>query len=467
VRRDERNAPVAALLVDDPKRIDENVRHGHGVGADTRSVQAGWCVGPMRGRSPGVIGVPNPPKSWIATTLALVVVGVCLLAAAGIGLWTYMGTTAVVLHPTAQDVPSVTRAAPPAPWADAVDQARRLVRTSLSAQNLPGFSVAIGIDGELLWAEGFGWSNAEQRARVTPETTFRIGTASAVLTSAAVGLLLEQGRLTLDDEIQTAVPAFPRKEWPVTLRHLMAHVAGVRSDGGDESPLFEVACERPVEALPHFADRPLLFEPGTAYHYSNYGWIAVSAAVEAAAGEPFLRVMRKRIFEPLRMDDTAADDSGKASPDRATFYFPRFSADPRYGLDLMRDIDLSCYAGAGVFLSTASDLVRFGLAVNGGTLLQPATVALLQTSQRLTSGEETGYGLGWDLERMAVGDASVTVVGHDGDVLGGQVASLLTVRDRGLVVAVLSNSSYADTFTVAADIARSFLRNDARPPSPQ
>ena len=148
----------------------------------------------------------------------------------------------------------------------------------------------------------------------------------------------------------------------MTLRQLMGHLAGVRNDGGDEGPLYSQHCKRPAEALPAFADRALLFEPGTQYRYSSYGWILMSAAVEAAAGEPFLPFMQKRIFEPLGMDGTSADSMEPMS-DRVTFYFPRFAADPRYGPDPMRDVDYSCYAGASVFLSTPSDLVRFAMAI--------------------------------------------------------------------------------------------------------
>jgi CubicO group peptidase (beta-lactamase class C family) len=285
---------------------------------------------------------------------------------------------------------------------------------------------------------------------------FRIGTASIALTSAAVGLLLEKGRLKLDEEIQTHVPEFPKKQWPVTLRQLMGHLAGVRNDGGDEGPLLSARCERSVEGLQHFAERPLLFEPGTQYRYSSYGWILVSAAVEAAADEPFLTFMRRQIFEPLGMDDTMADSATEPIPDRTTFYFPRFAADPRYGLHLMRPIDYSCYAGASAFLSTPSDLVRFGMAINSGKLLQPATVELLQTSQRLVSGQETGYGLGWDLETVALAGKQTRLVGHDGESLGGMVASSMTFPAHGIVVSVASNISYADTFAVALKIAQAF-----------
>ena len=309
---------------------------------------------------------------------------------------------------------------------------------------------------EIVWAEGFGWADLEKRVRVEPDTRFRIGTASTALTSAAVGLLLEKDRLKLDEKIQTYVPEFPEKQWPVTLRQVMGHLAGIRSDGGDEGPLFSERCERPVDALQSFKDRPLLFEPGTQYRYSNYGWILVSAAVEDVTNEPFLSFMRRQIFEPLGMGHTQAESASEPIPDRATFYFPRFAANPRYGPDLMRPLDYSCYAGSSVFLSTPSDLVRFALAINSGTLLQPATVQLLQTSQRLPTGEETGYGLGWDLETVELAGKHTRVVGHDGDSLGGMVASLMTFPEHGIVVSVISNTSYADTFGVGVKIAQAF-----------
>jgi CubicO group peptidase (beta-lactamase class C family) len=339
-----------------------------------------------------------------------------------------------------------------------VEQGRQVVRAGLTEQNLPGLSVAVGVGGDIVWAEGFGWGDLDNRVPVAPHMRFRIGTASKAFTSAAVGLLLEEGRLKLDDVIQTYVPAFPEKQWPVTLRQLMGHVAGVKNDGGDEGPLLSESCERPVEGLPSFADSTLLFEPGTQYRYSSYGWILVSAAVEAAANEPFLTFMQKRIFEPLGMRDTNANSATEAIPNRATPYFPRFAADPRYGLHLMRPINYSCYAGSSAFLSTPSDLVRFGMAINNGKLLQPATVQLLQTSQRLPSGEETGYGLGWDLEAAALAGEQTRWVGHEGTSLGGMVASLMTFPEHGIVVSVTSNISYADTEGVALKIAQAFGR---------
>jgi serine beta-lactamase-like protein LACTB len=404
-------------------------------------------------------------KRWnrAETWLGLIVLGIGGIILAVGGLWIYVSATATPLHPDAQSVPSAARSDPSYRWAAAAEQARQIARATVAEQNRPGLSVAVGINQELVWAEGFGWANLEKKVPVAPHTRFRIGTASIALTSAAVGLLLEQGRLSLDDEIQKHVPEFPEKPSPVTLRHLMGHQAGVRSDGGDEGPLFSQRCDRPVDALQHFADSDLRFEPGTEYRYSRFGWIVVSAAVESAAQEPFLTFMQKKVFAPLGMNDTFPDSTTEPILDLATSYFPRFAGDPRYGPDLMREIDLSCYSGGGVFLSTASDLVRFAMAVNGGKLLQPATVELLQTSQRLRSGQETGYGLGWDLETVTLSGAQTRAVGHDGDVLGGTVGSLMTFREHGLVVAVISNTSYADTPAVALKIAQAFDEHSKSP----
>jgi serine beta-lactamase-like protein LACTB len=156
------------------------------------------------------------------------------------------------------------------------------------------------------------------------------------------------------------------------------------------------------------------------------------------------------------MDDTLPDSATEPIPNRATPYFPRFASDPRYGLHLTRPLDYSCYSGSSVFLSTPSDLVRFAMTINSGKLLQPATVQLLQTSQRLASGQETGYGLGWDLETVTLAGEQTRVVGHDGKSLGGMVASLMTFTEHGIVVSVTSNISYADTLAVALKIAQAF-----------
>jgi CubicO group peptidase (beta-lactamase class C family) len=397
------------------------------------------------------------------TLLALIVAAVGLLMAVLLGLFAYMSATVKPLHPDPNRVPSAADPVGAPQWAASVERARQVIRAGLTEQSLPALSVAVGIGGEIVWAEGFGWADLDNQVPVAPDTRFRIGTASIALTSAAVGLLVEQNRLKLDEKIQTYVPEFPEKQWPVTLRHLMGHVAGVRNDGGDEGPLLGRRCERTVDGLEAFGGRALLFEPGTQYRFSSYGWILVSAAVEAAAGEPLPAFMRKQIFEPLAMRDTKPDSSTDPVPKRATPYFPRYGADPRYGLHVMRPVDYSCYAGASVFVSTPSDLVRFAMAVGGGKLLQPATVQLLHTPQRLSSGAETGYGLGWDVETVTIAGRETRLIGHDGTSLGGKVASLMIFPEHRIAVALASNISYADTAGLGVKVAEAFAGQGGRP----
>ena len=291
-------------------------------------------------------------KSRKEIALTAIVLAVGMVGAAILGLFAYVRATATPIHADATSIPSVTHVAPLPKWADAVGKGRRIARAGLTEQNLPGLSVAVGADGDIVWAEGFGFADLETRVPVAPQMRFRIAEVSKPLTSIAVGRLLEQHKLNLDDEIQTYVPTFPKKQWPVTLRQLMGHVSGIRNDAGDEESL--EPCERTLDALKRFADEPLRFEPGTRSNPSSYGSILVSAAVEAAAGEPFFAYMRTKIFEPLGMEDTRPDSSTENVLDRATFYYPRFGGDTRYGPESVREGDQTCWAGAGAFLSTPS-----------------------------------------------------------------------------------------------------------------
>jgi CubicO group peptidase (beta-lactamase class C family) len=216
----------------------------------------------------------------------------------------------------------------------------------------------------------------------------------------------------------------------------------------------------------------------------------VSAAVEAAADEPFLEFMREQVFDPLGMKDTAAysakeenpEDIGGPGedappltfirqqileplgivkpaprvPDRVTLYDPKSGKDPRSGRSVMRLQNLSCYAGAMAFLSTPSDLVRFGTALDRGKLLKTATLQQLQSSQRLASGKDTGYGLGWAIGSLTLAGQPARTIGQDGELRGGMVASLLTVPEHAIVVAVTSNISHANTASIARQVAQAF-----------
>src|SRR5262249_37165742 len=147
----------------------------------------------------------------------------------------------------------------------------------------------------------------EQQVPVTPISRLRIGSVSKPLTAALLGLLVEEGRLDLDAPVQAYVPDFPRKAWPITTRQLAGHLAGVRHYRGHE---FEIRDHYAtvLEGLAIFENASLLFQPGTKFSYSSYGWNLISAVLEGAAHESFLPMMQARVFEPAGMAHTAPDE---------------------------------------------------------------------------------------------------------------------------------------------------------------
>ena len=381
--------------------------------------------------------------------LAVLFTAGIILAGAAVLTFVY---TISPMHTDPEAVPSTAAAAPAERCSSAVEEARRLARSLLVEENLPGLSVAVAWDGRIVWAEGFGWADVDRRAPVTPLTRFRIGSVSKPLTAAAVGLLHDRGRIDLDAPVQQYVPAFPAKQWAFSTRQLMGDVAGIQHEGIPARP-----CATLDEALQIFGSDRLLFRPGTGHRYSIYGWVLVSAVVEAAAAEPFPRFMTREVFERVGMESTVADEAD-GGPGLTSFYFPRSFMRTDLGLQDAAPADYSCFAGAGAFLSTPSDLVRFGSAMLKPGLLKAETIALLQTPLRLESGASTGYALGWNVESVQLTGAPTRLVGHRGTPIGGTI-SLMTFPDRGLVIAAASNVSYAKGVApLGLKVAEAFTR---------
>jgi serine beta-lactamase-like protein LACTB len=350
----------------------------------------------------------------------------------------------------AQELPAPALAPAPGVWKGAVDEARELILDRMEEQTVPGLSVAVGVHGKIVWAEGFGWADLENRVPVWPSTRFRIASISKSLTAGAVGTLVEEGRLDLDAPVQEYVPSFPEKEWPVTTRLLGGHLAGIRHYRDRE---FEsmVHYDDVVGALQIFANDPLIHEPGTAYEYSTYGWNLISAVVQSVAGEPFLNYMRRVVFEPTGMTETVAEHVDSLIYHRSRAYVRT----PDGRIINAPYVDNSNKWSGGGFLSTASDLVRYGQAYLGGAFLRPETVELLWTSQHTRDGERTDYGIGWR-EHLEGGRR---IISHTGGAVGGTTV-LVIYPEEGVVVAILTNIQGAGQTGNAREIAELFMAAD-------
>ncbi|MGH9815332.1 MAG: serine hydrolase domain-containing protein, partial [Candidatus Acidiferrales bacterium] len=327
-----------------------------------------------------------------------------------------------------------------------VAQARALAQQWLTERGWPGVSVAVGVHGEIVWSEGFGYADIENRVAVWPETKFRVGSVSKPLTAAALALLVEQGKLDLDAPVQRYVPGFPDKGKPVRSRLVAGHLAGIRHYRGAE---FMIAkrYNSVTESLEIFEDDPLVFEPGARFGYSSYGWNLLSAVVEGASGEKFLDYMNASVFRRLGLRHTLADENDVLIPHRARFY-QRNSDGVLHNAPY---VDNSYKWAGGGFLSTTEDLVRFASAHLKPGFLKAETLKLLFTSQRTAAGEETHYGIGW---AVRADEKDRRTISHGGGSVGG-TTMLLMYPDSGVVIAMAVNLSSArlaqrDTAQIAA-----------------
>jgi len=296
------------------------------------------------------------------------------LAALVVGAVVIWSLSRAPRHKDAASVPSAAEAAPGDRYAQAAEDSRRLARTLVAGDNLAGLSAAVAVNGEIVWAEGFGWAIGDGKTPITPRTRFRLGALSKPFTAMAAARLHDQGRLDLDAPVQRYVPGYPAKAWPVTTRQLLGDVAGVhriRGDNNDSMPVEH--CASLDEAVALVAGDPLLSEPGTQHRYSIYGWILVSAVVAGASGEPLARFMARQVFEPLAMERTVVSETRDL--DGVTALSPHSVFGKRLGVQEARRPDYSCLAGAGAFLSTPTDLVRLGSATLKPGLLKAETIA--------------------------------------------------------------------------------------------
>lgn len=307
-----------------------------------------------------------------------------------------------------------------------IERARRLLADVLELY--PGTTVAVGLDGELVWSAGFGYANVRRQIPVTSTTQFRIDRVSEALTATALLRLAEEGRIDLDAPVQRYVPSFPDKTYPITPRMLAAHLSGIPAIAPERSNRH---CGQPEEAIRSFAALPLSRLPGSRFLHSTPGYVLLSAVVASACGQDFVSCLQEKVFRPAGMTSTLIDDPRAPAPHTATPYERGW-----FGmLSAATPADNTCKWGAGGFVSTAEDLARFGMALLRGSLVKRESAALLFTAQRTSVGESTGYGLGWQVGADGGGRRRLV---QSGRTPGGRSVLVLVPESR-LAVAVLAN----------------------------
>jgi CubicO group peptidase (beta-lactamase class C family) len=302
------------------------------------------------------------------------------------------------------------------------------IERTMSEQRMPGLSIAI-VDGDVRWSRGFGFADLDNHVPATAESSYRMGSVSKPMTAVAVLKLVDEGKIDLDADVQTYVPYFPRKKFPVTIRQLLSHQGGISHyrDYMKEGRIKDPKTTR--EAIAIFADFDLINEPGTKYAYSSYGYNLLGAVVEEVSKQPFGTYMTENVWKPLGMTATRMDDP-------RAIIFGRVDGYVLEDGQLLRSeyVDISSRFGGGGSRSTVNDMVRLFEGLAEGKVLKPATRDLAWTPKATRDGKLTDYGFGFGIDSYK----GKVVIAHTGAQQETRTA-LLMIPSAKLIVALATN----------------------------
>lgn len=309
---------------------------------------------------------------------------------------------------------------------------------ALSATGVPAASIAVVRDGAVVYTRAYGMQRDGQPART--DARYSIGSVSKQFTAAALLILADERKLSLDDKVGTYLPTLTRAN-DVTIRQLLSHTAGYR-DYWPQDYAFEDMTRptTPATMLGRWAKAPLDFEPGTRWQYSNTGYVAAGLIVEQVCGCKLMDFLRARIFARLGMAPVDID-TGLTSADPAG-----------YGRNALGPVRRSTPTAPGwVFAAgelgmTASDLARWDIAMIDRTAMSHAAYAAMEQSQVLASGLGTDYGLG-----VHVGSARGHRVIEHGGAVEGFLAENRVLPDDRMAIVVLVNGGFGDAHVAMAD----------------
>jgi serine beta-lactamase-like protein LACTB, mitochondrial len=331
---------------------------------------------------------------------------------------------------------------------DTTNRIDALLSRAMADQRIPAVSVAVAVNGQIQYQKAFGKADIENDIPATPETLFRTGSIAKSMTAVAALRLVDEGKLDLDTPVQKYCPAFPKKQWTITTRELLGHLSGIRHyKEGEMDNTHHYA--KLSDGFAIFASDRLLFEPGTGFRYTTYGFSVIGCALEGATGKSYPEIMQQEVFAPAHMTHTFVDNVFEIIPHRARGYSLRNGQVINAGL-----MDSSYKIPGGGFVSTPGDLVTLADDLLAGTLLQPSTLKLMWASQKLRDGTATGYGMGWGVRKFENED----VTEHSG-AQQGTSTSISVYPARKIAVVVMMNMDGLDAAHIDHEIGALLLKD--------
>jgi D-alanyl-D-alanine carboxypeptidase len=332
--------------------------------------------------------------------------------------------------------------------ADAAAIVESVGTLAVEKDKVAGLTIGVAKGDTVLCVKPFGLANVEHVVVVSDQTVFRIGSITKQFTAAAVLLLVEDGKIKLDDRLTRYMPDYPLPAGNVTVHQLLQHTSGIK----DLTRLPTYRRDRQVDASPdevlgRFRNLPLQFDPGEKHQYCNSGYILLRHVIEKASGESYKDFVQKRQLDVAGLKDTYCDERGRIIPNRAAGY-SRWSGKLRNA----PHVSLRQSVGAGNMASTARDLLLWQQAIVAGRVLNENSLALMHAKGRLNSGKEFNYGMGVFIRELA----NRKVIRHGGGISGFR-SDLAWYPESGYIIAVVTNSDNAKASQISDRIARRLL----------
>jgi len=328
--------------------------------------------------------------------------------------------------------------------------ASKYVRSEMQRQHIPGVALLVSRGGKIVQAEGFGLSNVELQVPVKPETVFQSGSVGKQFTATAVMMLVEEGKVGLDDPLTKYFPDAPSAWKEVTVRELLSHTAGF----GDYPAKFNFRKDwTEAELLKLVEGIPLAYPPGTKWDYSNLGFLTLGILIHRVTGEFYGDFLQQRIFHPLDMQTTRIISEADIVPNRAAGY--RLVKGELKNQEWVAPM-VNTTADGSLYFSIL-DLSKWDAALYTEKLLKRSSLDQMWTPAKLKNGQpnKDGYGFGWFIEEKH----GHHVISHDGSWQGFKSAIARYVNDQ-LTVVVLANLEQAKPGAIAEHVADMYLADE-------
>lgn len=296
----------------------------------------------------------------------------------------------------------------------------------------------------------------ENKLPAKVESRYRLASITKPMTAVGILELVEQGKIDLDAQVQTYVPYFPKKRWPITIRQLLGHLGGIshyRNYSQESGTTRQMTTQ---EAMSIFADWELLHEPGSKYSYTTYGYNLLGAVIEGASGQSYEEFMTANVWGPLDMQSTTLDYLLELIPNRVRGYQKQNSV-----IKNSRPVNTSLKFAGGCTRSTVLDMVKFAQGLSDGKVLSKSSLEMMWTRMIQSDRRHTGYGMGWGITNFS-GYFTVT---HGGAQEGTRTA-LFHLPEKDLTVAAASNLEGSNPRQFAFRLIEILLQEPANTPAP-